>query len=94
MEKIKITLTAYNMGAGCDEADFDAWAAWVEENLPEALTIDAARIEVDQHSYRNGPSSDTVTGGTEEERDRIRSWLAVGGWDEFCGSPEAWPKRA
>lgn len=93
MEKIEITLTAANMGAECDERDFDAWAEFVANEIAEALGIERHRIKIDKHRFSGGPSSDTVTGGTDEERERIRAWLAVDGWDKFCATPEAWPKR-
>lgn len=86
---ITVTLTAYNMGAECDEQDFAAWHTFVCERIDEAVgfVVD----DVDMHDYRNGPSEDTVTGGTDEQRAAIRSWLAHEGWDLFCATTEARP---
>jgi len=94
MGKIDIILTAYNMGAECDEADFDAWAEYVANEIAEALGIEWHRIEIEQHDYKNGPAQDTVTGGTDGEREKIREWLSHEGWEAFCAAAEAWPARA
>lgn len=85
---ITITLTAYNMGPETTEEDFDAWHSYVSAHADEAVGGENqgnTPIDVDQHSFTGGPAEDTVTGGTEEQREAIRSWLAHEGWDAFCG---------
>jgi hypothetical protein len=77
--KVKIVLTAYNMG-DVSEADFDAWASWVAAHVDEACGVDAS---VDQYPFRGGPSRDTVYSADEDARDAVRRWLATEGWDEF-----------
>jgi hypothetical protein len=85
MSKIIVTLTAANMG-NVDETDFDLWTKFVSENHEGALGFEIA--EIDQHRFSGGPDRDTIHGGTEEDREAIRTWLAVTGWDTFCG--EVW----
>ena len=87
MGKISVTLTAANMG-DVDEIDFDLWTKFVSENHEAALGFEIH--EIDQHSFKRPPSRDTIGGGTEEQREAIRTWLSVTGWDDFCG--EAWEK--
>ena len=82
MNTITITLTAYNMGPETTTEDFDAWRRYVCDHIDEAL--DVSVDSVDQHSFTGGPAEDTITGGTEEQREAIRSWLAHEGWDDFC----------
>ena len=82
MSTITITLTAYNMGPQTTEADFDAWRRYVCDHVDDALNVSVD--SVDQHSFTGGPAEDTVTGGTEEQREAIRSWLAHEGRDAFC----------
>lgn len=85
MGKISVTLTAANMG-DVDETDFDLWTKFVSENHEAALGFEIA--EIDQHRFPGGPDRDTITGGTEDERAAIRTWLSVTGWETFCG--EVW----
>ena len=92
MEKIKIILTAYNMGAECDERDFAAWHTYVCEHIDEAIGFEVHEIEM--HDYRNSPAEDTIVGATDEQRDAIREYLSHSGWDGFCATPEAWPTRS
>lgn len=87
---IKIILSAANMGNLADEADFDAWAAFVCEHVDEACGVFVA--DVDQLRFGDaGP--DRVTGATEEQTETILSWLAHDGWDAFCADASAWPTR-
>jgi hypothetical protein len=85
---IKIILSAANMGSLADEADFDAWASYVCDNVDEACGVFVA--EVDQQRFGDaGP--DRVTGATEEQRATILGWLAHEGWEAFCADSTAWP---
>lgn len=83
---INVTLTAYNMGSEATEADFDAWASYVAEHIDEALDL---TVEVDQHGFPGGPAEDTIQGATSDQRDEIRRYLAVDGWEAFCSSMAA-----
>ena len=87
MSKISVTLTAANMG-NVDETDFDLWTKFVSENHEAALGFEIH--EIDQHRFLGGPASDSITGGTEEDREAIRTWLSVTGWETFCG--EVWER--
>lgn len=91
---ITITLTAYNMGDGCDEADFDAWAKWVAEHVDEACGVDIHHV--DQYPFASNHAAhatDRVSGGTPEQNEAVRRWLAHEGWEMFCTDPGAWPNR-
>ena len=59
------------------------------DHVDDALNVSVD--SVDQHSFTGGPAEDTVTGGTEEQREAIRSWLAHEGWDAFCAECGATP---
>jgi hypothetical protein len=83
---IRITLTAYNMGSDATEADFDAWAAYVNAHIDEALGI---TTEIDQHPYRGGPADDTIRGASEIEEEEILTYLGTTGWEAFCAIPAA-----
>ena len=85
MGKISVTLTAAHMG-NVDETDFDLWTKFVTENIDEALGFDVHDIE--QGRFPCGAGADVITGATQEQRDAIRAWLDVDGWNAFCG--EAW----
>lgn len=87
MSKISVTLTAANMG-DVDETDFDLWAKFVAENHEAALGFEIH--EIDQCDFTDGAARDYVSGGTKEQRDAIRHWLSVTGWDDFCG--ETWER--
>lgn len=82
---IKITLTAYNMGSETTEADFDAWAKYVAENIDESMGFEVE--SVDQFPFRGGPDKDAIEGGTGEQRVAIRDWLSVIGWEAWCSLP-------
>ncbi len=82
---ITVILSGANMG-DVDELDYDLWARYVAENVESATSIDA---EVDQ--LRLGDAGeDTIVGATAEQRETLRTWLAVDGWEDFCG--EAWAR--
>lgn len=88
---ISITLTAYNMG-DCDERDFQAWETYCEDHLAPDLGL--ADVEIGMHNFNDAPERDTISGAAREQTDEIQRWLAVDGWEAFCATPEAWPKRA
>ncbi len=90
MGKITVTLGSTNMGTDCDEADFDAWASWVCEHIDEAMQFYV--YEVNQHPFGSS-DGDRVVGATEEQKQAILTWLSVDGWEAFCATPGAWPKR-
>lgn len=88
MAKITITLTAYNMG-NVTEADFDAWARYVDEHVSEACGVEV--LVVDQFAFGASEERDVVTGATDEQEERILDWLAHEGWGAFCADTSAWP---
>jgi hypothetical protein len=87
---IKLILSAADMG-DVTEADFDAWAAFVCNNIDAGVgfVVD----DVDQHRFGHA-GEDTISGATDEQREAVRTWLSVTGWEEFCATPEAWPHEA
>jgi hypothetical protein len=90
MSEIRITLSSAAMG-DVSEADFDAWASYVTEHVNEGAGVEVS--EVDQQRFGDA-GEDRIEGATLAERDAIRTWLAVTGWDAFCGDESAWPKVA
>lgn len=83
---IKITLSSAAMG-DVDELDFDLWARFVAEQIDEATGIEV--VEVDQARFGEA-GEDRIDGATEEQRQVLRSWLSVDGWDVFCGQGGPW----
>ncbi len=79
---IKIMLSAANMGPQTTEADFDAWAGYVCNHIDEAMGFEVA--DVDQFRFIGGAGGDRIDGASDEQREAIRSWLAVAGWEAFC----------
>lgn len=80
-EKIRIVLTAANMGPNATEADYDTWAAYVTSHVDEACGVDVATV--DQQHYGHG-GEDEISGGSEEQRNTVRRWLSVDGWEAWC----------
>lgn len=92
MSTIKITLSAANMGPDATEADFDAWASFVNERIEHV--VDAAigiRVDVEQAAFigPNAEPEDMIHGATEDQRDTVREWLSVDGWNAFCVDMDA-----
>lgn len=85
---IKVTLSAANLGPQATEADFDAWASYVVAHIDEALGLSC---EVDQAAFtgRGAEGEDRIQGATDEQRDSIRGWLSVTGWEAFCAQATA-----
>lgn len=84
---IRLVLSAATMGDDVDEVDFDLWTRFVCENIDQAVGFEVH--EVEQAGFMTG-GVDSIVGGTDEQRAAIKSWVAVTGWDAFCG--EAWEK--
>lgn len=82
---IRITLTSANMGDNADERDFDLWARYVAETIDAATGITVG--EVDQARYGEA-GEDVIVGASEDERETLRTWLSVTGWESFCAG--AW----
>lgn len=77
---IQIILSSANLGDMTDERDFDLWARYVAE------TIDAATglvCEIDQAAFGDA-GADQIRGATDDERETLRRWLSVDGWEAFC----------
>jgi hypothetical protein len=78
-----VRLTAYNTGF-TEEADFDAWVAYVTEHIEEAVGFP---VEVDSFAFtgRNaGGARDEVTGATDEQAEAIRDALSNSLWEQAC----------
>lgn len=86
---IRVTLTAVNMGPLATEADYDAWAAFVEEHLEDAVGVGIGLVEQSPWRLAVKPFEDVVTGATEEQAAEIRQWLSGDGWNEFCADGAA-----
>jgi len=81
---ITIRLSSANLGSEGDEELFDAWAAFVTEHVGVGVEVHA----VEQRRFGEA-GEDEITGGTEEDREAIRQWLSVEGWNQFCESTSA-----
>lgn len=83
--KISITLSSANLGNQSTEADFDAWAAYVNEHIDEALGL---VTEVDQFAFtgRGFEAEDRIDGATDEQAEEIERWLSNEGWEAFCSA--------
>lgn len=79
MSRIVIALTATNMGPANLAEDFDAWHNFVCNNIDDALGFNVCDV-----TQANAGSEDRIEGATEEQREAIRRWLAVDGWETFC----------
>jgi hypothetical protein len=86
MSKISVTLSAANMGDQATEADFDKWAAFCAEHLPTLSGLESATVEVDQFAFtgRGAEAEDKISGANEEQRETIKRFVSVDGWDSFC----------
>jgi hypothetical protein len=83
---ITIILSSAAMG-DVDELDFDLWTRYVSEHVDEATGAEVAEV----HQFRFGePGPDRIDGATEEQRETLRRWLSVDGWDSFCGQGGPW----
>ena len=80
---ITIHLSSANMG-DVTEADFDAWAAYVERHVADDVTVEQLPFG------EAGP--DRISGGTEYERAALREMLSHSLWDAFCADASAWPQ--
>ena len=89
--EVTVTLRGDGMGEESDEADYDAWVAYVTEHLE----IDGVEVTVDAARFGEGGSTRVVAGGFTDRRDieqDVRDQLAVL-WDAFCADESAWPAR-
>jgi hypothetical protein len=86
---IRIWLSSAQIGDMADERDFDLWARYVSETIATATGI--AVDEIDQGAF-GATGADSISGGTEEQRQELREWLSVTGWEAFCSG--AWQAMA
>lgn len=80
---IRVTLSSYNLGNDATPDDFDAWCAYVSDNLATRCGIVPDAIEVDSYLFGEA-AKDRVRGGTEDQRLAIQHVLAYDLWDTFC----------
>jgi hypothetical protein len=93
---VTLTLGRDGMGAEADEADFDAWCAYVSARIDEASGCD---VTVDERGARD-VQEDAIrctrhltAGGTSyHAEDAVRDAL-ITMWEEFCADTSAWPER-
>jgi hypothetical protein len=81
-----VTLTSANMG-DVTEADFDAWAAWVNERIDD---VAGCPVNVEQFRFGSG-NVNAVSGLDDAAWEAVQRWLSGEGWDAFCADPSAWP---
>lgn len=84
--KIKVVLSSSALGQFdmVNEHDFDIWTRYVTETIESATGIDVC---VEQGQYGDC-GEDIIIGASEEERETLRQWLSVDGWEAFCAG--AW----
>ncbi len=87
---LRVTLSAAKMGPSATEADFDAWASYVNDHIEEATGLD---IDIDQFDF-TGPNagSEDLIRASGEDWDAIHHWLSNDGWEEFCA--DSLPKES
>ncbi len=84
-----VKLSSANMG-DVTEADFDAWAAWVNDHID---AVAGCPVSVEQFAFGDsGP--DQVSGLDDAARETVLSWLRAEGWEAFCADASAWPAVA
>ncbi len=79
-----ITLSSYNMG-DVTEADFDAWAGYVERGIGELTGLD---VTVEQARFGEAGEDHCGHVNPESVKDALRVL-----WDRFCADASAWPTR-
>ena len=90
MSKIVVILTAANMGPENLAEDFDAWHAFVCNNIDagvgfEIWDVRQATAGSENEIEESGPWTADDTGNKLlARREAILSWLANKGWDAFC----------
>ena len=88
-----LTLGRDGMGGESDEADFDAWVAYVSAHIDEATGLDVTvdtRGKRDVQDDRIRATSDDPA--NSDDAQTIRDAL-VTLWDAFCADTAAWPSR-
>ncbi len=71
----QVTLTAYNMGLGTTEAEFDRWVAFVSA---------VSGFEVDSFPFSDGRACDEITSDSDDERESAAELLSDL-WNRWCG---------
>ena len=89
MSAVTIVLGRDGMGSEADEADFDAWVAYVERRIPELTSVD---VTVEERGSRDVQEDAIRVDDTIDASD-VRSVLTRL-WEDFCGDDSAWPARA
>lgn len=99
--ELTVTLTGDGMGEESDEADYDAWVAYVTDRL----SIDGVKITVDALPFGQGGRTRIEANASAASRPPTRPWEANGDveqdvrdqlaalWDAFCADESAWPAR-
>jgi hypothetical protein len=84
VSRITVKLSAYHTGFS-DEADFDAWIAYVDSHIDEAVGFD---VDVNAFAFTGRASGfeDEVTGGTDEQQEAIREAVSHSLWDQACSN--------
>ena len=90
--EVTVTLRGDGMGEESDEADYDAWVAYVTDRL----SLDGVDVTVDAARFGEGGRTRIVAKqGASDRRDLeqdVRDQL-VALWDSFCADDSAWPSR-
>lgn len=96
-DTIKLLLSSAHMGDAADEDDFNRWAIFVGKNVTKSTGIHIAEVI----PLRFGSAGeDQIVGANATQRDVLRRWLSVDGWEAFCASTpdeksprDDWPAR-
>jgi hypothetical protein len=90
--RVTITLGQDGMGAEADEADFDAWCAYVSDRIDEES---GCEVTVETRGARDVQDDDVSEIDCLREdgypaRDAVKEAKARL-WDAFCADASAWP---
>lgn len=86
--RVDVVLGRDGMGELADEADFDAWVAFVVLHIDEETGLDVVLCDRGTRDVQ----STVVRAYAGDDEQCVRDAL-VRLWDSFCETPEAWPSR-
>lgn len=77
------------MGPAADEADFDAWVAYVTRHLESCVPF---AVGVEAKSGGSSLQNDFIRNASDDQRATLGEALTAL-WQDFCADESAWPER-